>query len=86
MATPTIEVLEALGTDVPCEVSRCPRKARVLVMWAHHSKMACEECSVELSDREWLHVSMLFGTKPHFSADTRTRRLTKSKLVANFNR
>jgi hypothetical protein len=86
VATPTIEVLEALETDVPCEVSRCPRKARALVMGAHHSKMACEECRVELSDREWLHVSTLFGTKPNFGADTRTQRLSKSKPVLNFNR
>lgn len=85
MATPTIEVLEALETDGPCEVSRCPRKARVLVTWAHHSKMACEECSVELSDREWLHA-MLFGTKPNFSAALKTQRLSKSEPVLNFNR
>jgi hypothetical protein len=64
MATPTIEALEGLEADVACEVSRCSRKARVLVMWTYHSKMTCKECSIELSDREWLHVSMLFGTKP----------------------
>lgn len=86
MATPTIEVLEGLGTGARCEVSRCPRNARVLVMWANHSKMACEECSVELSRREWLHVSMLFGTKPNFSADTKTHSLSTSKPVLNFNR
>jgi hypothetical protein len=39
-----------------------------------------------LSRREWLHVSMLFGTKPNFSADTKTHSLSTSKPVLNFNR
>jgi hypothetical protein len=84
MATPTIEELEGLNAEVACEVSRCPRKARVPVMWAHHSKMTCRECSVELSDREWLHVSMLFGSKPHFAADGKVLHLPKPKTTLNF--
>lgn len=84
MATPTIEELEGLDTDVACEVSLCPRKARVLVMWAYHSKMTCQECSVELSAREWLHVSMLFGTKPHFGVDGKVLHPPKPKNALDF--
>jgi hypothetical protein len=61
--TPKIEELEGIEAEVPCEVSHCYRKAEVLVMWAYHSKMTCKECSIELSDRDWLHVSTIFGHK-----------------------
>jgi hypothetical protein len=84
MATPTIEALEGLEADVACEVSRCPRKARVLVLWTYHSKMTCRECSIELSDREWLHVSMLFGTKSHINSDGKVLHLPKPKTTLNF--
>jgi hypothetical protein len=84
MATPMIEELEGLQAEVACEVSRCPRKARVLVMWTYHSKMTCKECSVELSDREWLHVSTLFGTKPHLRRDDKQLRLPKPKIALTF--
>ncbi len=86
MAVPTIEHLEGHleGLPViPCEVARCPRKASALVIWAHHSKMTCEECSVELSDREWLHVSTLFGTKPCFNSDGKALQLLKLKTGLN---
>jgi hypothetical protein len=62
MAGPLFGELEELELEnLKCDVEECDRKARYLVVWTFHVKMACAECSVEISDRAWPDVAMLFG-------------------------
>jgi hypothetical protein len=64
MAVPILEELEEpeLG-NLNCDVNECDRRARYLVVWACHVKLACAECGVEIADRAWPDVAMLFRRK-----------------------
>jgi hypothetical protein len=77
MAVLVFEELEALELEnLNCDVRRCDRRARYLVVWASHVKAACGECSVEIADRAWSAVALLFGSKksPTYSDGTRPKR------------
>jgi hypothetical protein len=72
-----LEDLENLG----CDVNKCDRRARYLVVWTCHVKVACAECSAEIADRAWLDMARLFGRKksPTYSDGSARSRRPRAK-------
>jgi hypothetical protein len=88
MAGPLFGELEELELEnLKCDVDECDHKARYIVVWASHVKMACAECSVEISDKAWPDVATLFGRgkSPTYSDGSPRLRRPRTKLVSSTN-
>jgi hypothetical protein len=70
---PILEELES-PDGFNCDVIRCDRRARALVVWSCHVRVVCGRCACEIAGRAWPHVATQFEyKKPPTYLDNSTR-------------